>query len=73
MRENMRKRNIGNNEPTVFNLSSKKLTRHQEKVLNYGLKFIPTNLNIDLTELITDLKEWERQMRLAEYFADKDD
>ena len=69
----MWKRNIGNNEPMVFNLSSKKLTCHQEKVLNYGLKFIPTNLNIDLTELLTDLKEWERRMRLAEYFADKDD
>ena len=57
----------------LFNLSSKELTCHQEKVLNYSLKFVPTNLNVDLTEAITDLKEWERRMRLAEYFADKGD
>ena len=72
MRDNTRKCNAGNTEQTMFNLSSKKIYISR-KVYIYGLKFVPTNLNIDLTELITDLKECEKRMMLAEYFADKDD
>ncbi|MGH0138568.1 UNVERIFIED_CONTAM: hypothetical protein FKN15_072990 [Acipenser sinensis] len=55
-------------EDIVFNLSSKTLTTSQKAVLSKGLKFIPTKRYIDKDKLATELKEWERRMRLAEYF-----
>ena len=39
----------------VFNLSKKTLTKEQEKLLGLGLKFIPTNRKIDMTELLADV------------------
>ena len=56
----------------VFNLSSKTLTPAQLSVLSKGLKFIPTSDSIDITKLIADIKEWEKRMRLREYFYDVD-
>ncbi|XP_058872877.1 uncharacterized protein LOC117966565 isoform X1 [Acipenser ruthenus] len=55
-------------EDIVLNLSSKTLTTSQKTVLSKGLKFIPTKRYIDKDKLATELKEWERHMRLAEYF-----
>ena len=60
--ENKREKN------PVFNLSSKELTEAHRNLLGLGLKFVPTNQNIDMTELIADVKEWERRMRLREFF-----
>ena len=59
-------------EKEVINLSSKKLTKQQLSLLGKGLKFIPTKKNIDFTQLLTDLKTWERRMRLREYFFDNE-
>jgi hypothetical protein len=38
-----------------------------------GLKFVPTNQKIDMTELIANVKEWERRMRLREFFFDQNE
>ena len=54
----------------MFNLSSKTLTPAQLSILSKGLKFIPTSDSIDITIRIADIKEWERRMRLREYFYD---
>lgn len=52
----------------VTNLSSKTLSVQQESLLRKGLSYVPTRENIDTTKLLTDLAEWERRMRLREYF-----
>ena len=51
----------------VFNYSSKKLTKNQKRVLSYGLTFLPSR-KLNITKLMTDLAEWERRMRLKEFF-----
>jgi hypothetical protein len=65
--ENKREKNL------VFNLSSKELTEAHRNLLGLGLKFVPTNQKIDMTELIADVKEWERRMRLREFFFDQNE
>jgi hypothetical protein len=65
--ENKREKN------PVFNLSSKELTEAHRNLLGLGLKFVPTNQNIDMTELIADVKEWERRMHLREFFSDQNE
>ena len=65
--ENKREKN------PVFNLSSKELTEAHRNLLGLGLKFVPTNQKIDMTELIADVKEWERRMRLREFFFDQNE
>ena len=65
--ENKREKN------PVFNLSSKELTEAHRSLLGLGLKFVPTNQKIDMTELIADVKEWERRMRLREFFFDQNE
>jgi hypothetical protein len=42
-------------------------------LLGLGLKFVPTNQKIDMTELIADVKEWERRMHLREFFFDQNE
>ena len=44
---------------TLFSISSKELTEAHRNLLGLGLKFVPTNQNIDMTELIADVKDWE--------------
>jgi hypothetical protein len=44
--ENKREKN------PVFNLSSKELTEAHRNLLGLGLKFVPTNQKIDMTELM---------------------
>jgi hypothetical protein len=48
--ENKREKN------PVFNLSSKELTEAHRHLLGLGLKFVPTNQKIDMTELIADVR-----------------
>jgi len=55
----------------VFNYSSKTLTEDQKRVLSYGLTFVPSR-KLNLTKLLTDLTEWERRMRLREFFHDNE-
>jgi hypothetical protein len=55
----------------VTNLSSYKLTQAEQSLLTKGLKFIPDRTKIDTTKLLSDLGEWERRMRLREFFHDR--
>ena len=57
-------------ETVVFNLSNKELTAAQKTLLEKGLKFIPTRKKVNMATILADLREWERKMRLAEYFHD---
>ena len=63
---------VRDKDTVVTNLSSYKLTAAQEDLLSKGLKFIPDRTKIDKIKLLADLKEWERRMRLREYFYDRE-
>ena len=53
---------------TVTNLSSYSLSDDETSLLSKGLKFIPDRSRIDKLKVLTDLGEWERRMRLREFF-----
>lgn len=63
----------GKTENIVTNLSSKALSQEQKTLLERGFSFIPTRKKIDVTKLLSDLAEWERRMRLTEYFYHKNE
>ena len=48
------------------------MTKAEISLLEKGLTFVPTNRKIDLTGLLTEIKEWERRLRLKEFFFDKE-
>ncbi|PFX23613.1 hypothetical protein AWC38_SpisGene11822 [Stylophora pistillata] len=48
------------------------LSEQELRILSKGLKFFPTPTNVNKTELITDIKQWGRRMRLREYFGNDD-
>ena len=52
----------------VTNLSQHPLTESQVSLLSRGLKFIPDRHKVDKLKLLADLAEWERRMRLKEFF-----
>ena len=52
----------------VTNLSQHHLTEGQITLLSRGLKFIPDRHKVDKLKLLADLAEWERRMRLKEFF-----
>ena len=54
---------------SVFYLSNRKLSATETKLLINGLKFVPTE-KANFDNVLTDLKEWERRMRLHEYFSE---
>jgi hypothetical protein len=56
----------------VINLSTRILSDSETKLFTKSLKCVPTRRNIDLGRLSTDLKEWERRMRLKEYFYNEE-
>jgi hypothetical protein len=58
---------------TVINISNKILSQAEISILEKGLSFVPSANNIDITKLHSDLIEWERRMRLREYFYEKED
>ena len=62
-----------NKRKEIHNLSKRKLNKHETRLLSKGLKFIQTRKNIDINKLLTDLKLWERRMRLKEFFYDHED
>lgn len=43
------------------------------RLLSKGLIFVPTRRTVDIGKLITDLKLWERRMRLREFFYKQND
>jgi len=52
----------------VFNYSSIKLTQTMEKVLNRGLNFAILPFKLDLTQVLTDFKRFERTMIWKEFW-----
>ena len=56
----------------VINMSKKSLTKDQLSLLNKGLNFVPTQ-KTPLTLLLAELQEWQRLMRLREFWDDDDD
>ena len=63
---------VRDKDTVVTNLSSYELTAAQEDLLSKGLKFIPDRTKIDKIKLLADLTEWERRMRLREYYYDRE-
>lgn len=57
----------------IINLSRKQLTDTEQKILEKGLKFTPTPEKENSQELKEDLFEFERKLRLAEYFFGTED
>jgi hypothetical protein len=55
-------------EKTIFNQSKRVLSDAEVSLLSKGLSFVPTKKRIDMTNLLADIREWERRMRLKEYF-----
>ena len=60
--------NTGIKDIKIINLSSKKLSTTEKTLLNKGLKFTPTPPIGNPEQLNEDLKEFNRKLRLAEYF-----
>ena len=58
-------------DPKIINLSLYKLSKNEEKVLKYGLKFCPTPQNIDPLKESVDLEDFCRKVKLVEYFHNK--
>jgi hypothetical protein len=54
----------------VVNLSEKNLTSNQINLLSKGETFVPNNRKPDISNIMCKLKEWERKMRLREFFYD---
>ena len=57
----------------VTNLSSRQLSQAEYDLLSKGLSFIPTQHSIDIWNVQSELAEWERRMRLREYFTGQDE
>lgn len=60
-------------DPKVINLSSRSLNEAEINLLSKGLKFTPTPNESNPQDLTTDIKEYTRKLRLAEYFHSDDD
>ena len=55
----------------VTNLSSRDLSTAEIDLLSKGFSFIPTTRKINKWKVQSDLAEWERRMRLREFFFDE--
>ncbi|MES9884725.1 MAG: hypothetical protein ABW185_28095 [Sedimenticola sp.] len=71
--ESAHKRGYEGDKDIITNLSSKELSAAQMQLLSRGDNFIPNNRKTELTKILSDIKEWERRMRLREYFYKKDE
>ena len=56
----------------MFNYSKVELSKHMENVLNKGLNFCPLPPKPDTTQLLTDLKRFERIMVWKEFHSGKE-
>ena len=56
----------------VFNYSKIKLTPSMEEVLNLGLNFAILPKKLDITQVLSDFKRFERSMIWKEFFYDKE-
>ena len=57
----------------IVNLSSRKLSDNEIKLLEKGLKFTPTPLKPNIQELNEEITEFTRKIRLVEYFEGNED
>ena len=57
---------------TVYNLSQKTLNKDEISLLEKGCKFVPTREKVNISSMLADLREWERRMRLKEYYYSSD-
>ena len=55
-----------------FDYSSIKLLKDMENVLNKGLNFAILPLKLDLTQVLTDFKRFERTMIWKEFWHNRD-
>ena len=53
----------------IFNLSNRKLSKHEMSVLLKGLKFTPTPEKSNHEQLSNDIAEFHRKLKLKEYFT----
>ena len=56
----------------VYNQSDRCLSTDEIKLLEKGLKFIPSRDKINMCKILADLREWERLLRLREYYYETD-
>lgn len=61
-----------NQKDIIFNTSKYELTEDEINVLTKGLKFVPSRDKVNVSDILSDIREWERRMRLREYFYGKD-
>ena len=43
-------------KPAILNLTKEEIPRHYESLLNFGLKFVPTNKNLPFMDIITSIE-----------------
>jgi hypothetical protein len=67
-----RQRDVEAETRQVINLSSTPLTEEQTYVLSLGSKFCPTPRSVEELELLADVEEGERRLRLKEIFFKED-
>ena len=53
----------------IINLSSRILTKHENDVLQKGLKFCPTQSSVDLSEVRKDLDIFHNRLRTKQYWS----
>ena len=58
-------------KPKIFNLPSKTLSRYQTNILLRGLEFTPTPKPSNI-ELKSNIQNYTRRLRLAEFFQNKE-
>ena len=56
----------------VFNYSSVVLTKSMQEVLNLGLNFAVLPKKLDITQVLSDFKRFERNMIWREFFYGKE-
>ena len=71
--DTMKSQDTDKKHSTIFNLSDRKLTENEMALLEKGLTFIPTRARVDMSRLLSDLREWERKMRLREFYYEKEE
>lgn len=64
-------RDTTEDDDMIVNLSDYELTEAEKNLLKKGLKFVPTPMRLNRTELAVDTKKFSRRMRLKEFFADQ--
>lgn len=54
----------------MINLSKNGFTKNEFKLLGYNLNFVPTPKNVNKTEVLNDIKQFNRRIKLKSHFGD---